>query len=102
MSQGIGQYIRSIASDIEGRVTSEMRKVANEQILPILGSEYAKLRHGMHPSYEYDHDQGGKCHGSVLLVILLIRCIDSIRLYVGIGSFRGPKTGGDQEMDGQT
>lgn len=60
MSQGICQYIRSIASTIENKVTPEMRKIANEQILPILGSEYAKLRHGMHPTYEYDHDQGGK------------------------------------------
>ena len=60
MSQGISQYIRSIASTIEGKVTPEMRKIANEQILPILGSEYAKLRHGMHPTYEYDHDQGGE------------------------------------------
>ncbi|KAI5121538.1 hypothetical protein M0805_002598 [Coniferiporia weirii] len=58
MSQGISQYIRSVAASVENRITPEMRKKANEQILPILGSEYAKLRHGMHPTYEFDHDQG--------------------------------------------
>ncbi|EJD00364.1 uncharacterized protein FOMMEDRAFT_135948 [Fomitiporia mediterranea MF3/22] len=58
MSQGVVPYIRSLASAIDNRITSEMRKQANERILPILGSEYGRLRHGMHPAYDFNHDQG--------------------------------------------
>ena len=60
MSQGIGPYIRSLAAEVDNKVTPEMRRQANEVILPILGSEYGKLRQGMHPAYEYDHDHGGR------------------------------------------
>lgn len=60
MSQGVGKYIRSLASAIDSRVTDEMRRLANEQILPILGSEYGRLRHGMHPVYDYGLDNGGE------------------------------------------
>lgn len=59
LSQGIGNYIRSAAAAIESKVTPEMRKKANEVVMPILGSEYAKLRQGLHPLFEFEHDQGG-------------------------------------------
>ena len=60
MSQGVTKYIRSIATVVDNRITAEMRRAANEQILPILGSEYGRLRHGMHPIYDYVLDNGGE------------------------------------------
>ncbi|KLO11981.1 hypothetical protein SCHPADRAFT_941628 [Schizopora paradoxa] len=57
-SQGIGNYIRQVAASVENKVTPEMRKLANERVLPILGTEYAKVRSGSHPNYEFEHDQG--------------------------------------------
>ncbi len=59
-SQGIGNYIRSVAASVENKVTPEMRKLANEKVLPILGTEYAKVRAGVHPNYDFEHDQGGE------------------------------------------
>lgn len=59
-SQGIGNYIRQVAASVENKVTPEMRKLANERVLPILGTEYAKVRSGSHPNYEFEHDQGGE------------------------------------------
>lgn len=60
MSQGISKYIRSIAAAVDNMITPEMRSLANERILPILGSEYGQLRQGMHPAYDFDNDQGGE------------------------------------------
>ncbi|KAL5514022.1 hypothetical protein ACEPAG_2783 [Sanghuangporus baumii] len=58
MSQGVSKYIRSLADAVDSKITDEMRRLANEQILPILGSEYGRLRHGMHPVYDYGFDNG--------------------------------------------
>jgi hypothetical protein len=60
MSQGLGGYIRAIGVAAESKLTPEMRKLANEQILPVLSSECNKIRPGAHPAFEFNRDRDGK------------------------------------------
>jgi hypothetical protein len=58
MSQGVGTYIRGIASVIENKITPSMRKVAN-QVLPVLATELNKIRFGAHPIYDFNKEKDG-------------------------------------------
>jgi hypothetical protein len=60
MSQGLGNYIRAIGKVVESKVTQAMRRLANEQIFPILVSESSKLGPNAHPTYEYERDKDGE------------------------------------------
>ena len=59
LSHGLGEYVCNIAKHLDGHVTMDMKKKASDQILPVLMSEYSRLRLG-HPSYDYAYDQGGE------------------------------------------
>jgi hypothetical protein len=59
MSQGVGSYIRSVGEEVENKVTPSMRKWANEQIFPILGSEFSKIKPAGHPTYDFEKEKDG-------------------------------------------
>ena len=59
ISQGIGQYIRDIASSMESKVTLDMRMKMNQKMLPTIMSEMSKLKQGTQPNFEYDMDKNG-------------------------------------------
>ncbi|KAI8976408.1 hypothetical protein BD414DRAFT_539383 [Trametes punicea] len=57
MSEGVGEYIRSVAKAVEDRLPPAMRKYVAEVLTPTLNAEYRKLHGpGIHPQIEYDMD----------------------------------------------
>lgn len=58
--QGVGDYIRDIAQELENRITPNMKRWAQESIFPNLGSEMSKANPGTHPQYEFPKDKDGK------------------------------------------
>lgn len=59
MSQGAGSYIRAVGVEVENKVTASMRKWANEDIFPVLGSEFSKIKPRCYPSYEFEKEKDG-------------------------------------------
>ena len=59
MSEGACVYMRDLASKVDSKVTQDMRRFTSETILPILGSEYTKIRNGVHPQFEFQCEDGG-------------------------------------------
>ncbi|EGN97416.1 hypothetical protein SERLA73DRAFT_75102 [Serpula lacrymans var. lacrymans S7.3] len=57
MSQGVGDYIRSISAAVEGKVTPTMRTWVNDHVVPVLASEYSKIKPGAHPQYDFEKDK---------------------------------------------
>ncbi|KDQ57916.1 hypothetical protein JAAARDRAFT_34726 [Jaapia argillacea MUCL 33604] len=67
MSQGAGDHIRSIVREVEEKLTSEMRKLANERILPMLQSELNKVSQG---GMEFEHHKDMDAYGCSLTILL--------------------------------
>ncbi|KAF8583692.1 hypothetical protein K439DRAFT_1661156 [Ramaria rubella] len=55
-SQGLGNYVRSVAAEIEAHVSPEMRRRCAMEILPVLGQALNKVRHGLRPDFTFDSD----------------------------------------------
>lgn len=58
LSQGAGDYMRAIGKAVEERVTPLMKTWVNDQVYPVLLSEYNKLR-GRHPNFTYEKEKDG-------------------------------------------
>ncbi|KAG1770711.1 hypothetical protein EDD22DRAFT_948318 [Suillus occidentalis] len=56
LSHGAGEYVRAIGKAVEARVTPLMKTWVNDQIYPVLLSEYNKLR-GRHPNFTYEKEK---------------------------------------------
>ncbi|KAG1822163.1 hypothetical protein EV424DRAFT_1511375 [Suillus variegatus] len=56
LSQGAGDYMRAIGKAVEERVTPLMKTWVNDQVYPVLLSEYNKLR-GRHPNFTYEKEK---------------------------------------------
>jgi hypothetical protein len=59
MSEGIGNYIRSIASAIDTKITPEMRSFSSSLVYPALSSELSKIDAAPAPLFEYDKQRDG-------------------------------------------
>ncbi|KAI0072242.1 hypothetical protein K474DRAFT_1701087 [Panus rudis PR-1116 ss-1] len=61
MSEGVGNYLRTIAEEVEARLPADVKQAVANFYLPTLTSEYRKLRNGAQPQLEYtmDHDACG-------------------------------------------
>ncbi|KAI6001819.1 hypothetical protein EDD15DRAFT_2227665 [Pisolithus albus] len=57
MSRGIGEYIRSIVSSVESKLTSQMRSFSHNYIYPTLQSELSKIESGLYPHFEFDKER---------------------------------------------
>jgi hypothetical protein len=66
MSQGVGDYIRSVGQALEHKVTPEMKTWANQHIFCTLGYEYHKVQPGVPPRYEFQKDRDGKSQRNVI------------------------------------
>jgi hypothetical protein len=60
ISQGVGDYIRTIGREVEFKIAPIMRRWANELIFPVLGSECNKIKPGTHPRYDYQKEKDGR------------------------------------------
>lgn len=59
MAEGIGNYIRSIASDVDTKVTPAMRSFSSSLVYPALTSELSRMDTNLHPYFEYDKERDG-------------------------------------------
>ena len=59
MSEGIGDYIRSIASALDNKVTPTMRSFSSSLVFPALTSGLSKIDTALHPHFEYDKERDG-------------------------------------------
>ncbi|KAI0048163.1 hypothetical protein FA95DRAFT_1558312 [Auriscalpium vulgare] len=58
MSQGIGNYIRSVNANLDLKIPAEDRRRAHENILPLILTEYTKIFPGKHlDAFEYSKDK---------------------------------------------
>ncbi|KAG1808703.1 uncharacterized protein BJ212DRAFT_1590062 [Suillus subaureus] len=56
LSHGAGDYMRAIGKAVEARVTPLMKTWVNDQVYPVLLSEYNKLRN-RHPNFTYEKEK---------------------------------------------
>ncbi|KAH9849147.1 hypothetical protein C2E23DRAFT_888535 [Lenzites betulinus] len=57
MSEGVGDYIRSVAKAVEEKLPAPMRKHVGEVLTPLVNAEYRKVHGaGIQPQIEYDMD----------------------------------------------
>ncbi|KAH0835640.1 hypothetical protein J3R83DRAFT_9390 [Lanmaoa asiatica] len=59
MSEGIGDYIRSIASAVGTKITPMMCSFLSSLIYSALTSELSKINTDLHPHFEYDKERDG-------------------------------------------
>ena len=59
MSEGIGGYIRSIASAVENKITPAMRSFSSSLVSPALTSALSKVGTDLRPHFEYDKERDG-------------------------------------------
>lgn len=76
MSEGIGDYIRSVMAAVDAKVTHTMRSFASGLVYPALMSELSKIAIDLHPHFEYDKERDGR-H---LLLTYLARFSDYRRI----------------------
>ena len=60
MSEGIGDYIRSITSAVDNKVTLIMRSFSSSLVYPALTSGLSKIDRDLHPHFEYHKERDGK------------------------------------------
>jgi hypothetical protein len=58
LSHGAGDYMRAIGKAVEARVTPLMKTWVNDQVYPVLLSEYNKLSN-RHPNFTYEKEKDG-------------------------------------------
>ncbi|KAG6334574.1 hypothetical protein ID866_4511 [Astraeus odoratus] len=68
MSRGIGDYIRSIASSVETKLTPQMRSFSANYVYPTLQSELSKISPSLHPRFEFERERDA--FGATLVVEL--------------------------------
>ncbi|KIM64482.1 hypothetical protein SCLCIDRAFT_115071 [Scleroderma citrinum Foug A] len=68
MSRGVGDYIRTIASSVELKVTPQMRSFSSNYVFPTLQSELNKIDPALHPQVEYGKQKDA--FGATLIVAL--------------------------------
>ncbi|KAG0704119.1 hypothetical protein DFH29DRAFT_913781 [Suillus ampliporus] len=56
LSRGAGDYMRAIGKAVEARVTPLMKSWVNDQVYPVLLSEYSKIR-VRHPDFTYEKEK---------------------------------------------
>lgn len=56
LSHGAGEYMRAIGKAVEARVTPLMKTWVNDQVYPVLLSEYNKVR-SRHPTFTYEKEK---------------------------------------------
>lgn len=56
LSQGAGDHMRAIGKAVEARVTPLMKSWVNDQVYPVLLSEYNKIR-SRHPGFTYEKEK---------------------------------------------
>lgn len=62
LAAGVGAYVRAVSGALETKISSEMRTIVFESILPLLTSEYAKFWPSKLPEmFEYTKDRDGTC-----------------------------------------
>ena len=59
MSQGIGEYVRQLKEEAEGKLPPERRKLANEKIMAVLLSECGKVRPGNRMQFDFTMERDG-------------------------------------------
>jgi hypothetical protein len=59
LSQGIGDYIRSVKGSMDDNFTPEMRKLASEKFIFALNTECSKIRQGNRLNFTYSNDLDG-------------------------------------------
>ena len=59
MSEGIGDYIRSIASAVDNKITPAMRSFSSSLVFPALTSGLSKIDTDLRPHFEYDKERDG-------------------------------------------
>ncbi|KAG9312604.1 hypothetical protein JVU11DRAFT_7001 [Chiua virens] len=57
MSEGIGDYIRAIASAVDNKTTTTMRSFSSSLVYPALTSELTKIDASLHPHFEYNRER---------------------------------------------
>ncbi|KAF8530070.1 hypothetical protein BU17DRAFT_78612 [Hysterangium stoloniferum] len=55
-SQGLGQWIREVAAEIDARVTPAMRRRFTEEIFPAVEHSLNRIRHGLRPRFDFESD----------------------------------------------
>ena len=65
MSEGIGDYIRSIASAVDNKITLTMRSFSSSLVFPALTSGLSKIDTDLRSHLEYDKERDGR-HFSLL------------------------------------
>ncbi|KAI6012238.1 hypothetical protein EDC04DRAFT_741974 [Pisolithus marmoratus] len=68
MSRGVGEYIRSIVSSVETKLTSQMRSFSNNYIYPALQSELNKIDSSLYPHCEFEKERNA--FGATLFIKL--------------------------------
>lgn len=56
LSQGLGDYIRSVKTSMDANFTPEMRKLASEKLIFALNTECSKVRQGNRLNFSYSDD----------------------------------------------
>ena len=59
MSEGIGNYIRSIISVVDSKITPKMRSFSSSLVQPALNSALNKIDTELHPRFEYNKERNG-------------------------------------------
>lgn len=72
MSERIGDYIRSITSAVDTKITHTMRSFSSGLVYPTLMSELSKIETDLHPHFEYDKERDG-WHLSLIHLEILTR-----------------------------
>lgn len=60
LSQGLGDYIRSVKASMDANFTPEMRKLASEKFIFALNTECSKIRQGNRLNFTYTDDLDGE------------------------------------------
>ncbi|KAF8552813.1 hypothetical protein OG21DRAFT_1415383, partial [Imleria badia] len=87
MSEGIGDYIRSIASTLDTKVTPTMRSFSSSLVFPTLTSGLSKIDSALHPHFEYDKERDA--FGATLVVRLsILPTSEQVRRYTVPSDYR--------------
>ncbi len=73
LAAGVGTYVRAISAALEVKISSEMKTLVYESIIPLLTTEYGKYWPNKLPEmFEHTKDRDGACdlfvlHGELTL-----------------------------------
>ncbi|KAI0631665.1 hypothetical protein C8Q77DRAFT_1159426 [Trametes polyzona] len=88
MSEGVGDYIRSVAKAIEDKLPPATRKYATEVLTPLLNSEYRKAHGaGIQPQIDYDMDLDA-CGATMIIELCPSPTPQQVRKYTVPAEYR--------------